>query len=1095
MTVDDIAVIGLSLKMPQDCVDESSFWDILHVTMPTIGGGQSSDKVGAGTGGWTGQILGAFKDIEGSSGRTCFLGYTYTDITPAFFERARQRFSEFRDRISFKPFDLDHGAVEQGFQPGTYDLVIAGSVLHVTTNLTVTLRNIREVLKRGGRMIYLEPIAPDRAITNFGFEEWRRMSPAVDESQWDQLLRKSCFSGNDIVLRDYENPDYHLFSIMVSTAEGPQSAPIRSSRLLFVIDGESKSQIGLVVALQSELSKSIRYEIKMRCSSELRYDDLADVDMTISLLELDRPLLATMQGPAFQALKLLIKHSENLIWITFTSKSDSRYAFYNVAEGFLRSMRSEASEKHIVSLAIEANGEDPEFYVNYIDKIIHAAFVDKCAEIEYIVRDGRILCGRLTEEISLNNSVRSLTSPVMRSETWSQGPPVKLSVESPDDTGGNDVALGPGVIEIQTKAWGLSFRDVFVALGRLDGGDLGIDCAGVVIRVGPECKSTLRPGDRVTACAPGSPGCMRSYCRTNEAAVTKILGGLSFEEAASIHSPSITAYHSLVRVARLQKGDKILIHSASGSTGQMAIWIAKMVGAQVFATVGLDKKKQFLVDQFSIPTEHIFYSRNTTFAKGIMRVTNGYRVDECLAPYGRFIELGKADIVADSLLPMAGFAKNISFSAVDLHAIIESNQTLLRELLDNVMSLVDRGVIRRPEPLNIYPVSDTEQAFRHLQSGTSIGRTIITLHDSDVVPNASYLAVGGLGGLGRAMIKWMVEKGAKHLILLSRSELVTRGVHVIAPKCDVSSTETMPPIKGCINAAMVLQDAVFDNMTLEQWEGTIRSKIQTSWNLDQLLPSSLDFFILLSSLSGVYGSPAQSNYAAGCTFQDALARHRIMRGQKAVSLNLGWMRTIGIIAETEKCQINRKNRADMGQIEDNELMSLLDIYCDPSLPLLPVAKSQVLVGAVTPADLVSRGQALPTTVQRPLFAGFQQPSSGALHQTGDLESSSPGALFRQAEGTEEKCQVFIKALAAKLARALDISPDEVEPNKLLSDYGVDSLMAVELREWIGKHFHATVAVFDIMGGTAIQAIGELVTERSEHVKQAQADEDPSNAEV
>lgn len=259
-----------------------------------------------------------------------------------------------------------------------------------------------------------------------------------------------------------------------------------------------------------------------------------------------------------------------------------------------------------------------------------------------------------------------------------------------------------------------------------------------------------------------------------------------------------------------------------------------------------------------------------------MRLTRGYGVDvvlnslsgdslraswECVAPYGRFIEIGKADISANSALPMSSFARNVSFSAVDMHYMIQSNPESAAGLLEKLMKLWTSGSVQHPRPLHTYSTADVEQAFRFFQSGKNTGRIIINVNGSDVVrkrvlerrhwrldPNASYVIVGASGGLGRAISKWMADKGAKHLILLSRSgatstaakktvaELREQGVNVAAPKCDVSCetslaaalqdcARTMPSVKGCINSAMALNDTVFSNMTHSQWEATIRSKV------------------------------------------------------------------------------------------------------------------------------------------------------------------------------------------------------------------------------------------------------------------------------
>lgn len=204
----------------------------------------------------------------------------------------------------------------------------------------------------------------------------------------------------------------------------------------------------------------------------------------------------------------------------------------------------------------------------------------------------------------------------------------------------------------------------------------------------------------------------------------------------------------MTHIARLQPGEKILIHAAAGSTGQMAVKIAQKLGAEVFVTVGSEDKRQFVINGLDIPESHVFYSRNAMFAAGIKRVTNGYGVDvvlnslsgdglraswQCMAPYGRFVDIGKADIKANSSLPMAGFAQNVSFTSVDLHHIVLTNNALTRELVEKSLELaMDHGV-GVPEPLHEFPVSELEGAFRLMQSGKHMGRILVKINPDDAV--------------------------------------------------------------------------------------------------------------------------------------------------------------------------------------------------------------------------------------------------------------------------------------------------------------------------------------------------------------------------
>ncbi|KAI1264507.1 fatty acid synthase S-acetyltransferase [Xylariaceae sp. FL1019] len=1113
-------------------------------------------EVGAGTGGLTSHVLTILGEIEKRTGSTRFSSYTFTDLSPTFFENAKERFIEFQDRMDFWRFDVsDTRQPEGGIKYGEYDVVIAGSVLHITADLKATVRNIHKLLKPGGKLLNLEFVVPSSPFACVGFgviptwwlsaDKWRQHSPLVTEDTWDAVLRDCGFSGNDLVIRDFDDEVCHISSMIASTATIDATPP--KPRCVAVIDETVANQVFLATIMRHKGLCADIYTLEGFHAAVI-----SDNDVVVSLIEIGKSVLATVSSTIFSHLKIMVQKASNLLWVASSRVGDQ--PTNHIMTGFVRSLRSEAFDKRLVTLNIELRSEDAMGdCVKYIDAVIDAVFAGPSPEIEFMVQDGCLSTCRVVKDVESTEAMHSLLYPQRENSPWEAGPPLVLSVGTPglldtlefrDDTDYCESPLAADEIEVEAKAWALSFRDVFIAAGRLPDENMGFECAGIVTRVSSANTSCLggaeeiRPGDRVVLCA---PGCMRMYPRSSVDMVYRIPDSLSFEDAVAAVNPGITAYHALVNLARLAQGEKILIHSASGSTGQMAVWIAKMLGAEVYATVGFDEKKDFLTQSpFNIPSEHIFYSRNNSFAKGIMRVTNGYGVDvvlnslsgsalqaswDCIAPYGRFVEMGKADIAANSSLPMSGFKKNVSFMAIDLHHISISNPRLMRTLLLAVKDLIAGGVIHNPAPIYTYSVSDTEKAFRSMQSGRNMGRIILTTPRDEtktIVPkllrrrsfwkfsnDASYLVAGGFGGLGRAIVRWMVFKGVKYLMLPSRSgassaaalalldELRAAGVQVAYWACDVSSSSSlaaflqscasdMPSIKGCINATMDLQDGIFENMTHDQWQRTIRSKVDTSWNLHQLLPRNLDFFILLSSLSGIYGSIAQSNYAGGCTYQDALAWHRAACGNgndNCLSIDIGWMRTIGIVAENEEYQRNRVNARDMAPIEEQEFLALLDLACNPRrCPDSP--KRQIMIGAITHADFAARGEQPITQVQVPLFAGFSRLLDGAGERgsskaKGDEEDFA--SQFRDAPSTERRTAVFLRALVGKLARALAIASEEIDVRKPLSNYGVDSLMAVELRNWIGQDFRANVAVFDIMGGRAMTAVADLVTEKTEVV--------------
>jgi NADPH:quinone reductase-like Zn-dependent oxidoreductase len=476
----------------------------------------------------------------------------------------------------------------------------------------------------------------------------------------------------------------------------------------------------------------------------------------VSLLEIEKAYVANLSEVDFTAFKKLVLSARQILWVMSAPHNGDLAADPRnlVATCLLRSVRSEDTDKHLVMLNVE-----PSEYANrikFLNEVLHSCFLDQSTstEAEFVARDGHLTIARMTREMSLDEEREARIHPHLRNEELQSGPALTLHVGAPGlvdtlrfrEDVNQQTELGLDEVEIKAEAWPVSFRDIFIALGRMGREELGIECAGTVTRVGSVC-TTLRGGDRVVMVV---PGCMRTHPRALAETVMKVPDGLTLNEAFAALNPGTTAYHVLVNVARLQAGEKILIHSAAGSTGQFAVGVAKMIGAEIFATVGYDDKKQLLMDRFGIPEDHIFYSRNTSFAQGVKRVTNGYGVDvmlnsisgdglraswECIAPFGRFVEIGKADIGANTPLPMNSFARNASFAAVDLIHITLANPRLLRQLLGKVLELAQQeDFLGSPRPLHIYPVSEVEKAFRYMQSGKNTGRIVVTLGDTEIVP-------------------------------------------------------------------------------------------------------------------------------------------------------------------------------------------------------------------------------------------------------------------------------------------------------------------------------------------------------------------------
>ena len=365
--------------------------------------------------------------------------------------------------------------------------------------------------------------------------------------------------------------------------------------------------------------------------------------------------------------------------------------------------------------------------------------------------------------------------------------------------------------------------------------------------------------------------------------------------------------------------------------------------------------------------------------------------------------------------------------------------------------------------------------------------------------NASYIIAGGLGGLGRSTAKWMASRGAKNLILLSRSgarsnaaiefvkELRAMEVHVDASPCDVTDAKslhdtltrcarTMPPVKGCIQATMQLRDALFEKMTFEDWKLSLGPKVQGTWNLHSSLPSGMDFFICFSSVSGINGSAGTANYAAGNTFIDEFVRYRVRQGEKAISLDLGWMTSVGVVAESSYLSNSIATSGFLQPISPTEFHALLDHYCNPNLKIATPTTSQIVLGLETPVGMRKKGLPEPHWMGGKLFSHLQQADSSASQSNKALNY---GTLFRDADSVERKAQIIMECLVEKLSKALSISIEDIDKLKPLHTYGVDSLLAVGLRNYFAREMDVDLAVFDIMGGSDFATVSETVARKSQ----------------
>jgi NADPH:quinone reductase-like Zn-dependent oxidoreductase/short-subunit dehydrogenase/acyl carrier protein len=491
--------------------------------------------------------------------------------------------------------------------------------------------------------------------------------------------------------------------------------------------------------------------------------------------------------------------------------------------------------------------------------------------------------------------------------------------------------LKPLYVEVEIKSCGLNFRDVLNAMNLYPGdpGPLGGDFAGIVTAIGKDVTD-IKLGDEVMGFASGA---LASKSVINSQLLIQKPSKLNFNEASTIPTAFLTVYLGIIELANLSSNDKVLIHSATGGVGLAAIQIAKKQGSEIFATAGNDEKRSLLR---SLGIKHVMDSRSTKFAEEIKAITNGKGIDVVLntltgkgfieatvsicAKNARFIEISKRDIWSPERFQKE--RGDISYHIVALDKETEDDPRKIRKLLQITKELFEDGTLT-PLPQIFYPIECAIEAFELMKQAKHIGKIVVTLSqpqnktDNLFNPNASYMVTGGLNGIGLKLTEWLVENGARHLILIGRSspntlaqQTISRlyedfGVDVQILQASVSDEIKMKsilqndmslyPIKGIFHLAGIIEDAPISKQNWSQFEHVYAPKVQGTLILHHIsLSLQLDHFVLFSSVSSAIGNSDQTNYSSANAFMDALAYHRHANGLPALSINWGPWAEVGM---------------------------------------------------------------------------------------------------------------------------------------------------------------------------------------------------------
>ncbi|KAJ5101975.1 polyketide synthase, partial [Penicillium alfredii] len=1062
-------------------------------------------EIGAGTGSATLTVLQELS--RGTEKLPAFSSYTFTDISPGFFENAREKLAQWSDRITFTKLDISQDPVQQGFAIEDYDLVIASNVLHATPNMASTIDHVRSLMKPNGKLLALEAVChpplglPFMVLPGWWLSEDKYRSHGegclMSEDVWHRLLIDRGFSGVDAAIGDYPDDSEHMLSVMCTTRvgiqeDGPSTAPITICGPL--MDSEEENFAQMVADHVAD---------RLGCSTSVKPFVEIDVEDDSFCIFIDSPrhsVLSNVSEESFEAFKTILLETSGLLWVVPENHPPEAQSM----KGMLRTLRLEDTSKNMLLLESAPCTSEGATAVTKIAERLRDPEVARGVDQDFVWDKGMIHLPRFRPLIEAKEVFASEAGvPLQKIQNiWKDNAALELTVSaagSPDSiyfrrTKILEESLGDEEVLIRVEAAGMNFRDLLLILGSIPWGPPGFEGAGVIVRTGSRVTD-LKSGDRVFFGALGG-GSYSTFVRKHSLDICKIPDDISTADAASISVAYSTAVMTLLRIARLRKGESVLIHAASGASD----------------------KREFLQESFSIPKEHIFSSRTPEFRDGILCATDGKGVDVIvnslagnllqetwglIAEFGRFVEIGKRDLLNNSHLGMRPFDRNVAFTGVDLRAYFEKRPEEMRECLSDVVDLMRRQVIVPIRPVTILPVSQIATGLRKLQSGQNVGKIVVTMDPDEYVlaecppppgipsgqllrPDATYVITGGTGGIGLSLGPWMVENGALNVVLLGRSgssrpevqkvlqEYEGTDVCMRAIACDVGSHEDLlnavqsirdlPPVKGVVHGALYLRDTFLVNATHEHWQDITTPRVRGAWNLHELLPD-LDFFVSLSSFLGAVGNVGQSIYAGTANFFDAFTKYRHDLGLPAVSIALPVVLDVGYVAEHD---LTEKLKNSLGAtITAPHLRTLVKgAIVGPTSGLNRDGKSfSFSFDSGDDRSLLPWQCFHPRSLVHRINAENRNLKTNGAGQGRDARSTG----WRYSSGGDPLLSL-LDALITKVSSITMIDRDEVEPDAPLSTYSLDSLVSVELRNWIRRETGVELSLNKIVSADNLRAL-------------------------
>ncbi|KXH64201.1 beta-ketoacyl synthase domain-containing protein [Colletotrichum salicis] len=1040
--------------------------------------------------------------------------YVYTGASSKPSKSLEKRF-ESAPAVTYKQLVIDIDPSSQGFAEEYFDLIISEPTLFSFSN--VSIMNMRRLLSPRGHLI-LQHANPDSRFLRFTYGLSNNFK-----------FGSGSLGSSDILLDQLSRAGFDNASTLNFTGEHGRVTVAKP-----FVDFSKMSKASIICQDSSHYLVAEATRVLESRSIFPQFfslgQDLPRGQAVVCLLDLESPFLYDMDGTQWENLKksLSSAQDEKLLWVTGASQIHCKDPRYSLTLGVTRSIRRELSID-LATLELESyDNSGWNAMTNVFESLGDRSSTDSTkSDSEYVFSGGSIQICRfhsvkifddLRERCKYAPKVLKMKkSGVLQSLTWEESETALLSEDS---------------VEVSVKAVGLNAEDSKFSsrlLPSSGSGEFGTEGSGVVTAVGPKAYR-FRVGDRVAF----HSGCsLATSIVIPETLCAVIPRSMTLEEAASYPYSYSTVLHGLMELGRLRKDQTLLIHSTPGALGLAAIQVARMVGAEIFCATGNPTQARYLQKSYGIPNNRIFSSDDTSFVSDILHQTNSRGVDivfsthpdsmqetwACLRPFGTMVQVRHGGSKTAETLKNC---RNRTLVNIDLEELRVHQPEECTRLLEQAFLFHKFGLNQPSQPITVFPASDALSAFKYLRGGGRIGQVVIKMPGSNTELQASpkrqitvlrsdrtYVIVGGLGGLGQATGRFLVEKGARHLIFFSRSakefansayfrELEFLGCTVQAISGSVNemtdvvrmADSATTPIAGVLHAAMVLQDVHFADMTFEQWQTAVSPKVQGTWNLHHALQAQrdpLDFFFLFSSLSGLGGQIGQANYAAGNAFLDAFVQYRHSQGLACSVLDIGIMEDIGVLArETNRLEALRSTSQHC--LHEQDLLDAMELMIKRSHANKRMLTHPTLLSMASysnPSQLAI-GMRSSSSVNR---TGWQQdPRAGFLAMNGPVE--------RHLDQPKSECTLkdYLQScmldpaklesdeaknvLAAEIGAALrGFTMRQDEEVDLTRPLQTDSLVTVELRNWLRQKVGVILNVLEMKSATSVIALGGLVAVR------------------